>query len=353
MLGLVFGNRPRARAVITAVASAIFTIPSLALFVVIPSIIGTQILDPLNVVIALSLYSTSLLVRTVFDALDAVAPEVLNAAEAMGYSPARRRIFVDLPLAVAPLAAGTRVAAVTNVSLVSVGAVIGVGGLGQLFTSGYQRNYPDQILAGIIMILLLALVFDRAIAVAARLLTPWLHHGAAQGARRGRHRPAAPGSAHNAGTGGRHRQAGRPMINDMLSYFTDAANWAGDAGIPARLGEHLWYSFLAVLAAAVVAFPAGLFIGHTGVGKVVPGLCLQRAARPALPGHHDAAGALDGHWVGAAAGSPGADRDPADPGRGLRGRRQRRSRGGGRRPGHRHEGLADHRCRSNCPWRCR
>ncbi|RAX49939.1 ABC transporter permease [Arthrobacter sp. AQ5-05] len=193
-LGLAFGNRPRARAIITAVASAIFTIPSLALFVVIPSIIGTQILDPLNVLIALALYSTSLLVRTVFDALDAVAPEVLNAAEALGYSHARRRIFVDLPLAVAPLAAGTRVAAVTNVSLVSVGAVIGVGGLGQLFVSGYQRNYPDQILAGIIVILLLALVFDRVIAVTARLLTPWLHLGTAAAANgtKLRPRPHAP-----------------------------------------------------------------------------------------------------------------------------------------------------------------
>ncbi|MFI8412206.1 ABC transporter permease [Paeniglutamicibacter gangotriensis] len=58
------------------------------------------------------------------------------------------------------------------------------------------------------------------------------------------------------------------MINDMLSYFADAANWAGDAGIPARLGEHLWYSFLAVVAALIIAFPLGVFIGHTGVGKV-------------------------------------------------------------------------------------
>lgn len=174
VLGLVFGNRRRARTAITTVASAVFTIPSLALFVVLPTLIGTQILDPLNVVIALSLYSASLLVRTVFDALDAVPAEVLSSAEAMGYSPARRRLLIDLPLAVGPLAAGTRVAAVTNVSLVSVGAVIGIGGLGQLFTSGYQRNYPDQILAGIIMILLLALVLDRLIAVVGGLLTPWL-----------------------------------------------------------------------------------------------------------------------------------------------------------------------------------
>lgn len=59
------------------------------------------------------------------------------------------------------------------------------------------------------------------------------------------------------------------MINDMLSYLGDAANWTGTAGIPARLGEHLWYSFLAVLAASIIAVPLGVFIGHTGVGKVL------------------------------------------------------------------------------------
>ena len=58
------------------------------------------------------------------------------------------------------------------------------------------------------------------------------------------------------------------MINEMLVYFAQGANWVGEAGIPARLGEHLWYSFLAVAAAAVLAFPVGVFIGHTGVGKV-------------------------------------------------------------------------------------
>ncbi|WP_411730969.1 ABC transporter permease [Paeniglutamicibacter sp.] len=58
------------------------------------------------------------------------------------------------------------------------------------------------------------------------------------------------------------------MINEMLAYFADAANWTGSAGIPARLGEHLWYSFLAVLAAGVIAFPIGVFIGHTGTGRV-------------------------------------------------------------------------------------
>lgn len=190
LLGLALGNRPRSRSIVTVLASAMFTVPSLALFVMIPSLLGTDILDPLNVVIALSVYSASLLVRTVFDSLDAVPADALAAAEAMGYSKLRRRVLIDLPLAIPTLAAGLRVAAVTNVSLVSVGAVIGVGGLGRLFTAGYQRDYPDQILAGIIMVLALALVFDRVIAIAAFLLTPWVRAA----------RSAVP---RNARTGGR------------------------------------------------------------------------------------------------------------------------------------------------------
>ncbi|WP_371029078.1 ABC transporter permease [Pseudoclavibacter sp. JSM 162008] len=56
------------------------------------------------------------------------------------------------------------------------------------------------------------------------------------------------------------------MFNEMLSYFLDPANWVGSASIPARVGEHLWYSLLAVALAAVIAFPLGLVIGHTGKG---------------------------------------------------------------------------------------
>lgn len=59
------------------------------------------------------------------------------------------------------------------------------------------------------------------------------------------------------------------MINDMLSYLGTASNWSGETGIGIRLGEHLWYSLLSVAAALVVAFPLGLFIGHTGRGKAV------------------------------------------------------------------------------------
>jgi osmoprotectant transport system permease protein len=172
-------NRNRTlRGVLVPAASVLYTIPSLALFIVLPAIIGTRILDPLNVVVALTIYTVALLVRSVADALGAVPSLVVAAATAMGYRPGRRFVSVELPLAVPVLIAGLRVAAVSNISLVSVGALIGVGGLGQLFTDGYQRNFPLEILTGIVLILLLALVVDGLLVLVGRVTTPWARAGA-------------------------------------------------------------------------------------------------------------------------------------------------------------------------------
>ncbi len=154
-------------------AGLLYTIPSLALFVVLPGIIGTRILDPINVVIALTLYTLALLVRVVADALDSVPPLVVQSASAMGYRPIRSLVTVQLPLAIPVIGAGLRVAAVANVSLVSVAALLGIPQLGQLFTVGFQLDFYTPIIAGIVLCLLLAAVFDGLIQLAVRLATPW------------------------------------------------------------------------------------------------------------------------------------------------------------------------------------
>ena len=182
-VGSIVRGSQWARRLTLVVASIAFTIPSLALFVTVPLIAGLRILDPLNVVIALTVYSTALLVRAVPEALDSVPPDVVDAATAMGFGRFRRTVTVELPLALPVLTAGVRVVAVTNISLVSVGSVIGIGGLGQLFTQGYQRNFPDQILAGIIAIVVLALFFDAALYLVGRLLTPWARTRRSSGSR--------------------------------------------------------------------------------------------------------------------------------------------------------------------------
>lgn len=158
---------------LVSIAGLLYTIPSLALFIVLPGILRTKILDPNNVVIALTIYTVALLVRVVADGLAAVPEEVLQAATAMGYRRIGRLVRVELPIAVPVIGAGLRVAAVSNVSLVSVSALIGVPELGQLFTNGFQLNYQTPILLGILLSVLLALAFDTVIQLLTRMLTPW------------------------------------------------------------------------------------------------------------------------------------------------------------------------------------
>jgi osmoprotectant transport system permease protein len=162
---------------LVTVAGLLYTIPSLVLFVVLPGIIGTKILAPVNVVVALTLYTVALLVRVVADGLNAVSDDVLDAATAMGCTTGQRLFRVQLPLAVPLIGAGLRVAAVSNVSLVSVASLLGVAQLGTLFTTGNERTELTPIYLGLILIIVLALLFDAAILTGVRVLTPWLRAG--------------------------------------------------------------------------------------------------------------------------------------------------------------------------------
>jgi osmoprotectant transport system permease protein len=159
-------------------AGLLYTIPSIVVFLVLPGLIGTKILAPVNVAIALTVYTVALLVRVVADALSAVSPDALSAASAMGYTTLQRLLRVQLPIAVPVIGAGVRVAAVSNVSLVSVASIIGVPQLGQLFIQAFTTNSIPPAVLGLIMFVLLALVFDIVILLVIRLLTPWRRAGA-------------------------------------------------------------------------------------------------------------------------------------------------------------------------------
>lgn len=162
---------------IVSIGGLLYTIPSLALFLAMPSILGTQILDPINVVVALAVYSVALLVRVVADGLGAVPESVAQAATAMGYTRRQRLFRVELPIAVPVISAGVRVAVVSNVSLVAIAGTIGVPELGQLFTNGFQLSvgspYYPPIVLGIVLCVLLALVLDAIVVLTNRILTPW------------------------------------------------------------------------------------------------------------------------------------------------------------------------------------
>jgi len=179
-LGWAAKRWPRSYPTILTSTGLLYTIPSLALFVIMPLVLGTKILDPFNVVVAMTIYTVALLVRTVADGLRAVPDHIEQAATAMGYRGVRRLLGVELPLAVPVISAGLRVASVSNVSIISIASVIGVSQLGDLLIDGYNRVIWGELVTGILACVLLALLLDGLIVLVTRLVTPWR---AAQGGR--------------------------------------------------------------------------------------------------------------------------------------------------------------------------
>jgi osmoprotectant transport system permease protein len=157
-----------------AVLGVIYSIPSLALFVLMPLLLGTQILNPINIAVALAIYSTALLVRSVVDGLRSVSPVVKQSASAVGYGSARRLFGVELPLAMPVIFAGLRVVTVSNIALVSVAALVGSGALGKLFDLGFGSDFYTPIIVGIVLTVVLALAADAMILLLQRGSLPWL-----------------------------------------------------------------------------------------------------------------------------------------------------------------------------------
>ncbi len=151
-------------------ASAIYALPSLALFVVLIDYTG---LGNLTVIIPLTLFSLCVLLPNVVDGLRGVPEPVRQAATAMGFGDLRRLAQVELPLAIPVVNAGLRVAVVSSISLASVGQLIGVSSLGYFFIDGFQRDFPTEIYVSIFLIIALALICDLGLVLVGRLLTPW------------------------------------------------------------------------------------------------------------------------------------------------------------------------------------
>lgn len=169
-LGVVCIRRPRLAPFVLGTTTVAYAIPAIALFVLLIDVTG---LSSWTVILPLWLYSLSILVHGVVDGLRNVPDGVLQAADAMGYELGRRMWAVELPVALPVIMGALRVATVSSISLVAIGALIGDGALGQLFLSGYQVGFTTEILSGLVLIVALALVSDGALLVAQRRLTPW------------------------------------------------------------------------------------------------------------------------------------------------------------------------------------
>ena len=172
-LGWIANRFRWSRATLLSAAGLLYAIPSLPLFVVLPTILGFGVRDRLNVIVALTLYGIALMVRSAADALASVGAPVVLSSTALGYSAAGRFFQVELPLAGPVLLAGLRVVAVSTISLVTVSSLLGVDNLGLLFVDGFQRGILAEVLTGIVATVLLALIVDGLLVLFGRLLMPW------------------------------------------------------------------------------------------------------------------------------------------------------------------------------------
>lgn len=172
LLAYAIRRAPTLYAPVLVITNVIYAIPSIVMFAIIATFTGTLLSDT-PVVLAMALYTMVILVRNITEGLRAVPPGVVDAATAMGYRPLRRFASVELPHALPGIVAGLRVATVSTVSLISVGALLGRGGLGRLFDDGFNRNISIEVWAGAIAIVVLALVLDAVLVIAGRVATPW------------------------------------------------------------------------------------------------------------------------------------------------------------------------------------
>jgi osmoprotectant transport system permease protein len=156
---------------------ALYAIPSLALFVALPALIGTDFIGPTNVVIALSVYAVASMFFSAHDAFNQVPQSTKTTATALGMNRTQLFFHVELPMAIPGLITGLRVVSASTVSMASIGAVVGVRNLGYLFVDGFQRRIPEEIITGIGAVFVIALAFDFGLWVIGRALTPWRTRG--------------------------------------------------------------------------------------------------------------------------------------------------------------------------------
>jgi osmoprotectant transport system permease protein len=175
-LALLARRYPKLEWFVVGTTTALYTIPSLALFSLLLPFTGLQ---ASTVIVGLVLYSLTILVRNIVEGLKAVPEDVRESALAMGYGSTRLLVRVELPLALPSVMAGLRVATVSTVALTTVGSIIDYGGLGNLLYQAVNNQFRPQVLTASVLCVLLAIGFDLVLVGAQRLLTPWTRTRAA------------------------------------------------------------------------------------------------------------------------------------------------------------------------------
>jgi osmoprotectant transport system permease protein len=169
-LALLIIRRPRLEGPITFVTGTLYTIPSLALFVLLIPYTGLSVL---TAEIGLVSYTLLILIRNIVRGIRGVPQDVLEAANGMGYTPRERLWRVEMPLALAVIIAGVRVATISTIGLVTVTALIGQGGFGYFILIGIQRFFSTELIVGAVCSVALAVAADALLVLLQRRLTPW------------------------------------------------------------------------------------------------------------------------------------------------------------------------------------
>ena len=173
-LGWVAWRYRLVRSGVITITGLLYTIPSLALLILVPVVTGWySIVSETNLIVALAIYAVAILVRAVADGLDSVDAGVRQASTAIGYGSFRRFWAVEFPLAGPVVLAGLRVASASTIALATVGILVGIQNIGYLFTNGLQRRIIPEVFAGVVAVVVLALVIDLLLVITGRLLMPW------------------------------------------------------------------------------------------------------------------------------------------------------------------------------------
>jgi len=167
--GIFITRHQRAAAAVIGVAGVLYTIPSLALFGMLIPFIGIGLKPTL---IALVLYSQLALIRNTYVGIIQIDPSIREAGRGMGMSNWQFLGMVELPVALPVIMAGIRTAAVMNIGTATIAAYIGAGGLGWLIFRGIASVNSDQIIAGAVPVIILAVGVDYLFILLERALTP-------------------------------------------------------------------------------------------------------------------------------------------------------------------------------------
>jgi osmoprotectant transport system permease protein len=154
-------------------AAFLYTIPALAFFELMVPITG---INRFSAEIALVSYTLLILFRNTLTGLRGVPRPAIDAAQAMGLTPAQSLVRIELPLALPAIMAGVRIATVTTISLTTVAAYIGVGGLGEPIFDAIQTGFKTEFIGTGVLTILLALIVDGVLVIVQRTITPWSRH---------------------------------------------------------------------------------------------------------------------------------------------------------------------------------